>query len=250
VTKAKPVRSSALSNLEPEPAAEVGQNRGARWSLVETHILEEATSLFAGRGFASTSMQDIAGAAGLTRSALYHYFANKEAVLSRLVSDGTAVPAKELAKIRQRTSLDAVEKLRAMAYTIAYQQATRPDRFKVLVLSESELPESLSKAYYDGRRLVLKEVSAVIEAGTRAGVFRPVDARVAALGVIGLCNWVAWWHRPAGETANSEVARTLAEMAVASLAQADPDDQSAPLSTTDVLGMIKKDLAKLEHLLG
>ena len=44
--------------------------------------MEEATRLFADRGFAGTSLQDIADATGLTRPALYHYFGSKEGNLA------------------------------------------------------------------------------------------------------------------------------------------------------------------------
>jgi AcrR family transcriptional regulator len=245
--------SSATQDSRPKVADTANSPapaRGARWGLVEAQILEEATGLFAARGFAGTSMQDIANAAGLTRSALYHYFANKEEVLSRLVSELTAAPAGELAKIRQRTSLDAAEKLRAMAYVVAYQQASQPDRFKVLIRSESELPESLLKAYADGRRLVLKEFTAVIENGMRSGIFRTLDARVAALGVIGLCNWVAWWHHPAGEVADGAVAQALADMAVASLVHAEQGNRDTPVGVSDALALLKQDISTLERVLG
>ena len=79
---------------------------------------------------------------------------------------------------------------------VALNQARNPERFRLLIRSEAELPEKLARVYDEGRRRVLREFISVVEEGVRAGVVRPVDARVAALGVIGLCNWVAWWHRP------------------------------------------------------
>ncbi|MCX4098157.1 TetR/AcrR family transcriptional regulator [Nocardia sp. alder85J] len=55
-------------------------------------LLDEATRLFAEKGFADTSLDEIATAGLLTRGAVYHHFASKkalfEAVLDRL---GTAV---------------------------------------------------------------------------------------------------------------------------------------------------------------
>ena len=60
---------------------------------------------------------------------------------------------------------------------------------------------------------MLKTVTSVIEEGIRAGRFRPVDARVAALAVMGMCNWVAWWFRP-GRNSVDAVADQLADMAI------------------------------------
>src|SRR6266545_3786582 len=206
---------------------------GPRRDLMESQIMEEATRLFADRGFAGTSLQDIADATGLTRPALYHYFGSKEDLLSRLVSELTEGPADELGEIRARTGATA----------------TQPARFRVLVRSEAELPGALSKVYDQGRRRVLKEFSSVIDEGVRQGEFRPVDPRVAALGVIGLCNWVAWWHRPGGQRADQGVAEALADMAVASVARQDGRATEAG-GAARVLALLKEDVALLERFLG
>lgn len=41
-------------------------------------LIREARKLFAARGFAGTSIEDIASAGGVTRGALYHHFPSKE----------------------------------------------------------------------------------------------------------------------------------------------------------------------------
>ena len=55
-------------------------------------ILDEARSLFLTKGFAATSMQEIADAVGLTKPALYYHFKDKQelmlAVIGREMSEG------------------------------------------------------------------------------------------------------------------------------------------------------------------
>lgn len=43
-------------------------------------ILEKATELFAERGYATASLEDVASAAQVTRGAVYHHFAGKQAL--------------------------------------------------------------------------------------------------------------------------------------------------------------------------
>jgi AcrR family transcriptional regulator len=43
-------------------------------------LLEEATALFAARGYAGTSLEDVAAASQVTRGAVYHHFASKQAL--------------------------------------------------------------------------------------------------------------------------------------------------------------------------
>lgn len=45
-------------------------------------MVEKSAALFAERGFAATSIGDIAAACECSKSRLYHYFENKEAILS------------------------------------------------------------------------------------------------------------------------------------------------------------------------
>lgn len=47
-------------------------------------ILDAARTAFARRGFASTSLEDIVGPAGLTKGALYHHFTNKASLFEAL----------------------------------------------------------------------------------------------------------------------------------------------------------------------
>lgn len=71
--------------------ASVKSRRDLYSEATRTSILDEATALFAARGFANTSLEEIAAASLLSRGAIYHHFAGKkalfEAVLDRLQAD-------------------------------------------------------------------------------------------------------------------------------------------------------------------
>jgi AcrR family transcriptional regulator len=235
-------RAARRKDASAEPA------RGARWGLVENQILTEATRLFAERGFAGTFLKDIADATGLTRPALYHYFANKEALLARLVSDLTLAPAAQLAKLGRLRGKSSVERLHAMAFDTALRHAKQPERFRVLVRSDAELPPELAESYRDGRRRILAEFIAVIERGMKNDELRPVDARTASLGIIGMCTWVAWWYHPTTAGDEREIATALADMAVASLSPADSRSTTAR-GPERALELLKQDVAFLEAAL-
>jgi AcrR family transcriptional regulator len=236
------VESSAR---EPEQGA--APARGARWALVENQILADATRLFAERGFAATTIKDIAQATGLTRSALYHYFANKEALLARLVSELTLTPATELAKLASLPDRSAAERLHAMAFDTAIRHAIQSERFRVLVNSDAELPPELAKSYRAGRRRILAEFVAVIEQGVASGELRTDDAPTSALGIIGMCTWVAWWYQPESPGDEREIAAALADMAVASLSA--DGRRAVAQGPARALELVKQNVAYLEATL-
>ena len=59
-------------------------NRGLR-ERSRRHILDAALRLFAAKGFADTSMADVARAAGVSKGLAYNYFGSKEEILEELL---------------------------------------------------------------------------------------------------------------------------------------------------------------------
>ncbi|GAA4897659.1 TetR/AcrR family transcriptional regulator [Actinomycetospora straminea] len=222
-----------------------------RRELVESQIYEQATRLFAERGFAGTSLQDIADAMGMTRPALYYYVRNKDELLARLVTEITEGPADMVEEIAAQ-DLDATAKIRRLVRHLAARQAGHAARFRLVIRSESELPGDLAHAHEVAKRRVLDGVVRVVDQGVRSGEFRPGDVRTTALALIGMCNWIAWWFHPGGARTVDEVAEHMADMAVALVAQtADrrpasprPDDPAAAVA------LLRQDLDYLEHVLG
>src|SRR5215467_11521395 len=64
----------------------VGRTVGASAEVTRARILDVALELFAERGYAGTSVRDIAERLGMTKSSLYYHFASKEDVLNALVT--------------------------------------------------------------------------------------------------------------------------------------------------------------------
>ena len=65
-------------------------NQERREQSIE-QVLESALKLFVSRGYAATSIDDIARKAGLTKGAVYFYFKGKSALLLELISHSAAL---------------------------------------------------------------------------------------------------------------------------------------------------------------
>ena len=61
----------------PTSGAPGSKRTGLRRALVEKQILYRAAELYAERGYTGTSLQDVAEALGMSRTALYYYMSSK-----------------------------------------------------------------------------------------------------------------------------------------------------------------------------
>ena len=71
---------SPMSEEQGVPGKRAAQGRATRGQLIEV-----ATSLFADHGYEGTSIEAVLTAAGVSRGALYHHFAGKEALFTAVL---------------------------------------------------------------------------------------------------------------------------------------------------------------------
>lgn len=218
---------------------------GLRRRLVEREILERAAELFAERGFAGTTVQDIADALGMSRPALYYYVKSKEVVLEQLVKNLSINDAKVLEQIRHRGSGEPDEKLREMARSLAMNAGSNPHQTQILAQSKHHLPARIAKLNRDAERSIVQSLMSVLEQGMRRGQFRALDTRTAALAIVGMCLWTAWWI---DDSPLEQVATQIADQAVTSVLVTDGDrDLSDP---ADLLRAARANLDRLQGVLG
>ncbi len=216
-----------------------------RKQLMENEVLEHATRLFAERGFAGTSLQDVANSMGLKRPALYYYFKSKDDLLDRLIVEGVSGPAQELREIAEQADLGPAERLHAVARHNVRWGLTHVDRFRGLVKSDAELSPASAKKFNASSREAIDTVTGVIEEGIEAGLFRPVNPRVAALGVFGTTNWAAWWFQPGGADSVDAIADQLADLALASVLKGEQSAEAVVTPAT-AIARLREDLDRLE----
>lgn len=190
--------------------------KSVRREQLQDAILEAASRLFIERGFPGTSMGDIAEAMGVTRTAIYYYFRNKEAILNALTASITEMAGK-MADETLAQQQDPALALRALVCQHAKLILSHPLQFRVVERNEQHLSPALRKVAQASRRLLLSRFVTAIEAGIRAGQFRDVDPKVAAFSMLGMCNWGAWWFNPQGSMPLPHVIEAMADLALNSV---------------------------------
>ncbi|KEQ51809.1 TetR/AcrR family transcriptional regulator [Sphingobium chlorophenolicum] len=219
-----------------------------RSGLVRRAMLSAAAELFAERGFGGTNLRDVADALGMSRPGLYYHFPSKEKILEALIEEVTFSFAAQLDKIDAPEDQDPEEALRSVVRISTMWVLDNPVMFRVLDRSETEMPDELREKHDVSKKAILEHITRIIERGVAVGKFRPVDAHVAALTIAGMRNWTAWWFKPEGRMHRHEIADMISEMALHSVLRPDAH-RSRSDRMSDVLRILKEDVAHLEHLL-
>jgi AcrR family transcriptional regulator len=137
--------------------------RAAQGRATRGHLIEVATRLFAEHGYEGTSIEAVLSAVGVSRGALYHHFAGKEALFEAVVSAVSAQVTVDLTEVI-RDCADPVEAMRTASLAWIGLAADPVVQRVVLVDAPSVLGWDRWRAMDDGRtlghvRLLLQAVS-------------------------------------------------------------------------------------------
>ena len=218
--KARSGQAETLSDIarrRMERRQASGRRSDARWS----EILQGAAAVFARRGYAQTTIEDIADEVGLNRATLYYYVGTKEELLVALLDGPIETLRIRLEEVAGRP-LPAPDKLVAALREYSRTMAELPALF--IFLSENvhramtgpEADRIRANADRYGRVL-----AQIIAGGAANGEFRSdIDAQTVVLGILGMFNWMHRWFDPHGRKSLTDFGEDFIALSLSALAPA------------------------------
>ena len=179
-------------------------------------LLRSAARLFREQGFHGTSVAEVASAAGITKSSLYHHFPSKQALLAEILKDTVSRVTPAVEEIAS-SDLPAAERLREAARCHVVELIHDQDKVACFVEEGRFLAADYRDVFVSKRDRYEQSFRRILEDGVRSGEFRPVSVRLASLAVLGMCNSVVHWYQPGGHLNVETVAEEFADLAVKSL---------------------------------
>jgi AcrR family transcriptional regulator len=157
-------------------------------------------------------MDDIAAAVDLNKGTLYHYYEGKASILFDIYMN--ASDEASAICLREPQDLPAEETLRRFVYDTLALIASKPSLASIYFQESPFLDEWLAPDQVAIIRKREDEIGAfvrgIIRRGIEEGSFRYTNARLAAMGIIGMVSWYyRWVSRSHGDT--EEIAATFAE---------------------------------------
>lgn len=190
----------------------VGDRRGGGgWETRRNEIVDTAARLFASQGYHATGVAELGDAVNLGRGALYYYIDSKENLLT-LIHDRVIVQvlaAGDEAVAREGTASD---RLRFLGHRLVNIIAEFPDHVWVFLHEFRSLQGQAADDFRKSRRAFERAIERILVEGVDAGEFAVANTRLAALGWLGLHNYMYIWHHPEGPFGVDLIADNFADI--------------------------------------
>jgi AcrR family transcriptional regulator len=199
-------------------ARENRQNGVAAAPAREEQVRAAALRLFKEKGYHATSMRDIAAAVGINKGSLYSYIKSKEDLLVPVFEQAQGVLLTEIEQITADASLSPTERLKRAIHAHVTAVADNLDVLTVYLSEWRQLGTESLATNRDQRARYSRLFREILSDGVAAGEFRPMDTRIVMLGMIGMCNYLFRWYRPAGRLTPDQIADEMIEMVMQGVA--------------------------------
>jgi AcrR family transcriptional regulator len=174
-------------------------------------IEEAASALFRERGYAATSVRDIAQKLNLQGGSLYAHMASKEDVLWSIVTRAADRFNSEVAPSFAGAA-DPGERLGEMIRGHV-RVVTSIQKDAAVFLDEWRFLSAERRAEMSIRRDAYESLfRRVIADGIEAGTFRTVDPRLTSMAILSALNGIAAWYSPNGELTADQIADQHADL--------------------------------------
>jgi AcrR family transcriptional regulator len=197
-------RSAALRESAEEYAAKRAQ------------ILVAAAKIFKEKGYAATSINDIAQASGVDRATLYYYVSKKQE-LFELVIRKPFLENVRFAESIANSQVSPTEKIRQ--FTIGLMNSFTSNYPDLYVYMQENLLQVTrdSEIAAMGRRFEAA-ITLIIQSGLKDGSFSiAAPPTMLMYALLGMLNWTHRWFKPTGKYASDEIGAIFADLVLGGL---------------------------------
>ncbi|GLD07232.1 hypothetical protein Mkiyose1383_35580 [Mycobacterium kiyosense] len=185
--------------------------RPNRWD----DVVASAAKVFRQRGFAQATLEEIADNLGMLKGSLYNYISTKEDLLTAVIRIPTERIVRESGVIAE-SDQTSEQKVRAL---IALHIRVIIDIYDFAAVYLHEIAMSnLAEDWHERDREYIRLVEGVMAAAVADGTFRStVHPHVAAMTMIGACNWLTKWWNPEGPIGGDDMIAQISDIVLGGL---------------------------------
>jgi AcrR family transcriptional regulator len=183
-------------------------------SPAATSVRDAALAAFARDGFDGASVRQIARAAGVSISVLYHHYGNKQDLLYEILSDTTRDLLDTVQLALDGAKPKPTERFSTVVRTFADFYASRSLECRALNTEMRCLTPGNYRKHLVERRKIQHLFDHIIEEGCEAGEFGVANPHLAGRVIVVMCRDIATWFDPEGPQSREEISEQYVHMAL------------------------------------
>ncbi|WP_166866435.1 MULTISPECIES: TetR/AcrR family transcriptional regulator [unclassified Salinibacterium] len=179
---------------------------------VRDQVASAAVALFAEKGYANTSVQEVVARAGVTKGAMYHYFRSKDDLLFGIYERMLQLQKDHLDEIVAR-GLPTDDTLRAACIDVMETSIDFLPEGTVFFRSVHMLAPERQREVTRRRREYNDTFAEIIKRGQAEGIYR-TDIPIAVLvaNFFSDVHYLSNWYSPSGAETKTQVAEQITDL--------------------------------------
>jgi TetR/AcrR family transcriptional regulator, cholesterol catabolism regulator len=157
-------------------------------------ILQKAAAMFREKGFAATSMRDLAESVGIEAASLYNHIRSKNEILEAICFN-VANRFNENMEAIEASNDNSIQKLETL---LRFHIRQMVENYEEVYVSDREwkhLEEPYLSNFQNQRRNYRKRFATIIENGIQKNEIKKIDASTAVLIILHAISGIESWHR-------------------------------------------------------
>lgn len=185
-------------------------------------ILEHAVELFYEHGFVKASTRQLVARAGMTSSAIYNHFTNKDEILFTIIHRAGDKVLLTLKEVTEKYD-DPDECLRQMVSSMLYLFKADMMRKEIAIFIDElyQLHGDFRKQCDEQHRKIFELFREKIGELEKRNLINPINQTVGAFSIIGAMLWVYHWFRDNGTLSIEEIADEIIKLLFSGLMRKD-----------------------------
>lgn len=179
-----------------------------------TQIVEAGAQVFAARGYAGTTLNEIAELAGTQAASMYYYFPSREDLIVEILTRGAAENLENVKEAIERLSDEASSSERLRAALAAHvRYIVESDFSRAGIRSIGQLPPDIEERVRPHWEPYTRFFGELFRGAAREGFLaKDVDPDALRMLVLGAANWMTHWFNPRGRVPAEYLGELLIRM--------------------------------------
>ncbi|HEX2846969.1 MAG TPA: TetR/AcrR family transcriptional regulator [Chitinophagaceae bacterium] len=157
-------------------------------------ILQKAALMFREKGFAATSMRDLAETVGIEAASLYNHIQSKSEILQD-ITFRIANDCNEHLDSLNNNGMNSTQKIESLIRFHVQMMINRFEDYYVMVNEWMHLSEPYLTNFSVQRRNYVRKMESIIQEGIDNKEMKPVSPYVAVLTILSSVRGLEFWHR-------------------------------------------------------